>query len=226
MNRISKQYATYLFDCDGVILNSNRVKSQLFYETALPFGEAVAESFYDYHIAHGGISRYVKFDYLTSLLVRQGIKVDKAVLLKKYRKLVFKALLDCEIFDGLQELKRNTQEANWAVVSGSDETELRQIFAKRKIAEFFNNGVYGSPKSKDCIFKTLLETGLIKLPAIYFGDSKYDYIAAKNANIQFVFLHKWTEMSEWEDFVTANQIPHFADLKDVNDRLASGITLF
>ena len=74
--------------------------------------------------------------------------MDKAVLLKKYRKLVFKALLDCEIFDGLQELKRNTQEANWAVVSGNDETELRQIFAKERLQNFSTMAYTEAQKAK------------------------------------------------------------------------------
>ncbi len=47
-------YQTLIFDCDGVILNSNQVKTQAFYKATLSYGEAAAESLVNYHIQHGG----------------------------------------------------------------------------------------------------------------------------------------------------------------------------
>ncbi|MFH7588150.1 HAD family hydrolase, partial [Oceanimonas smirnovii] len=56
-------YVTLVFDCDGVVLNSNKVKTEAFYKAALPYGEAAAQAMVDYHVAHGGVSRYKKFAY-------------------------------------------------------------------------------------------------------------------------------------------------------------------
>jgi len=33
-----KQYKTLIFDCDGVILNSNKIKTQAFYDVAKIYG--------------------------------------------------------------------------------------------------------------------------------------------------------------------------------------------
>ena len=43
------QYATLIFDCDGVILDSNKIKTTAFYNTALPYGEDAAEALVNYH---------------------------------------------------------------------------------------------------------------------------------------------------------------------------------
>ena len=47
-----------IFDCDGVLLNSNEIKSNAFYKTALQYGEAEALKLVDYHIKNGGVARY------------------------------------------------------------------------------------------------------------------------------------------------------------------------
>ena len=50
------KYNTLIFDCDGVILNSNNIKSKAFYDVALPYGVKAAEELYTYHIKNNGIS--------------------------------------------------------------------------------------------------------------------------------------------------------------------------
>ena len=59
------KYDFYIFDCDGVILDSNNLKSRAYAEalTAEPL-ELVLE-FVEYHKENGGISRYEKFKYYT-----------------------------------------------------------------------------------------------------------------------------------------------------------------
>ena len=59
-----------VFDCDGVLLNSNKIKTQAFYKCALPYGEKYATMLADYHIENGGISRNYKFKYLTIFILR------------------------------------------------------------------------------------------------------------------------------------------------------------
>ncbi|NLC22432.1 MAG: HAD family hydrolase, partial [Halomonadaceae bacterium] len=37
MNFELKAYLTLVFDCDGVVLDSNRVKTEAFYQATLPY---------------------------------------------------------------------------------------------------------------------------------------------------------------------------------------------
>jgi len=58
MNKSLNEYQALVFDCDGVVLNSNKIKTQAFYEATKQFGHESAQALVDYHVANGGISRY------------------------------------------------------------------------------------------------------------------------------------------------------------------------
>ena len=65
MNKLDS-YKSFIFDCDGVILNSNKIKSNAFYEVASKYGKKEAKKLVNYHINNGGISRYKKFEYFSN----------------------------------------------------------------------------------------------------------------------------------------------------------------
>ena len=80
-----EHYRTLVFDCDGVVLDSNRVKTEAFHAAALPYGEEAAAELVAYHVAHGGISRYRKFEYLLQqILGRQESPEELQMLLQRY----------------------------------------------------------------------------------------------------------------------------------------------
>ena len=68
--------------------------------------------------------------------------------------------------------------------------------------------------NKDQIFKNNLKNNKINLPALYFGDSKYDYLSAKNNKIDFVFISSWTEFDSWQPFCEINNILTYNSLKE------------
>lgn len=194
------QYQTLVFDCDGVVLNSNKVKTDAFYRAALPYGEAAAKQLVEYHVARGGISRYKKFAWFVQNVVagQAGPSLDE--LLAAYAAEVRHGLLTCEIAEGLSELREKTKHANWLIVSGGDQQELREVFAERGLAELFDGGIFGSPDSKDVILERELAIGNISKRALFLGDSKYDYQAASTAGLDFIFLSDWSEVPDWQEF--------------------------
>ena len=67
------RYLTLIFDCDGVVLDSNRVKTEAFRAAAMPWGRAAAEALVANHVANGGVSRYEKFaSFLEHILPEQA----------------------------------------------------------------------------------------------------------------------------------------------------------
>lgn len=206
-------YATLIFDCDGVVLNSNRVKTDAFYQAALPYGEAAAQRLVDYHVQNGGISRYAKFAYFMEYLIEPGQEgpVLKELLLR-YAAEVREGLLTCEIAPGLQELRERTTHARWMIVSGGDQTELNHVFTSRGIASLFEGGIFGSPDTKDEILERELANGNIQRPALFLGDSKYDYQAASNAELDFVFLSGWSEVENSHFWVRENSLNQLEDV--------------
>lgn len=204
---------TLVFDCDGVILNSNKVKTDAFYNAALPYGKVLAEQLVDYHVNHGGISRYTKFEYFLKNIVpkdiifgNEGFEPQLKKLLAEYAQSVHQGLLECEVAPGLEELRRITPNTKWLIVSGGDQAELNEIFLKRELSHLFDGGIYGSPDTKDEILSRKIKSGHITLPALFLGDSKYDYEAASKANLDFIFLSGWSEVSDWEKWCCFNEI--------------------
>lgn len=203
-------YSTLVFDCDGVVLDSNKVKTRAFYNAALPYGEAAAQALVDYHVANGGISRYRKFEYFLETLVTQhaaGISgPDLQALLDAYATSVRHGLLNCAVAAGLAELRAATADARWLIVSGGDQAELREVFAQRGLAEMFDGGIFGSPDSKDEILSTQLANGNIRPRALFIGDSRYDHVASAGAGLDFLFVSQWTEFPGWQSYCQENAL--------------------
>lgn len=215
INDLSK-YKTIVFDCDGVILNSNGIKSHAFYEATKHYGHELASKLVDYHMMNGGISRYEKIKYfLNSILC---IDFDEEVyrnILKRFSVAVYNGLLSCEIAKGLAELKIKTEFTNWLIVSGGDQIELRNVFEERKIEKLFDGGIFGSPDEKSTILCREIDNDNIKTPALFIGDSKYDYEVAQDAGFDFIFLYRWTEVSDYISWTDSNLILKRRDILEI-----------
>lgn len=211
-----KKYKTICFDCDGVILNSNAIKANVFYEAALPYGEVLAQALRRYHVLNGGISRYQKFDYFLKELVSQNMSgPGLEELLEKFGDLVREGLLTCEIAMGLYELKEKNRLSNWCVVSGGDQKELRDIFQTRGLSSLFDVGIFGSPETKEEILEHLIHINFLKNPALFLGDSLYDHVVAKKFGLDFIFVSDWTEFSDHKQYCENNNIPVIRNLNQL-----------
>lgn len=200
------KYRTLVFDCDGVVLNSNKVKTEAFFNVALPYGKAKAQKLVDYHVARGGISRYTKFEWFLGQLTSGQARPKLEELLIAYAAEVRHGLLNCEIAEGLAELREKTKESNWLIVSGGDQQEIREIFTQRDLADLFDGGIFGSPDSKESIITRELNRGNIKFPALFLGDSRYDHIVAVGNHMDFLFLSGWSEFFQWPEYCLVNDI--------------------
>ena len=200
MRHSIEEYATIVFDCDGVVLNSNKVKTQAFYHAALPYGEMAAQELVNYHVTNGGISRYKKFAYFLDKIVADQTGPDLETLLEAYVSQVRQGLLSCEVAPGLENLRAHTSNARWLIVSGGDQTELKDILVQRGLGDLFDGGIFGSPDTKDEILNREVGNGNIQSPALFLGDSKYDYLASTAAGLDFVFVRGWSEFMNWRDF--------------------------
>jgi len=192
------KYDFFIFDCDGVILDSNKFKSNAFAE-ALPNEppDLVAE-FVQYHKQNGGISRYEKFRYYFEEMKKQveaEAEIDKA--LNNFAAIVSEGLLKCNYIPGVVEIIRELFNFNKQlfVVSGSDEKELIQVFRQRGIDHYFEN-IYGSPDNKVKNTRKVISSISATKNGLFFGVSKSDYIASKTFGLDFVFVK---EFSEWDN---------------------------
>lgn len=204
-----KKYKSIVFDCDGVVLDSNIVKTEAYFRTAKSLGanNEQAQALVDYHVRLGGISRYHKFDYYLREIVHQPVTEQRIqALLDTFARELEVVLMECRIADGLAALRAATPGANWMILSGGDQQEIRTLFAKRNLSHYFDGGLFGSPDNKDVVLAREKANGNLQSPALFIGDSKYDFEAATRAGLDFVFLSDWTEVADWQSFCQANKI--------------------
>jgi phosphoglycolate phosphatase-like HAD superfamily hydrolase len=208
--------ATIIFDCDGVVLNSNRIKTEAFYQAALPYGEIAAHALVDYHVANGGISRYQKFAYfIKNLLPSNAIGPSLTKLLRPFEMLVRKGLLTCEVAADLTVLRQRTPSTRWLIVSGGDQSELREVFTQRRLEALFDGGIYGSPDDKRTIVSREIDEGNIAMPALLLGDSRLDHEVAAEFGFDFIFVSQWTEFKEWKQYCEEHLITTIAQPADL-----------
>lgn len=209
------QYKTIVFDCDGVVLDSNVIKTEAYFRTAKNLGasDAQAQALVDYHVKLGGISRYHKFDwFLTEILQQPATSAAIQTWLDMFATELETGLMQCAIADGIESLRAHTTGANWMILSGGDQAEIRHLFARRVLASgtvletLFDGGLFGSPDNKDTVLAREIASGNIQFPALFIGDSKYDYEAAHRAGLDFVFVSDWTEVADWKSFCELNQL--------------------
>ena len=209
MQLILNKYKTIVFDCDGVVLDSNLVKTEAYFRTAKNLGanDDEAQALVDYHVKLGGISRYHKFDYYLREILHSPV-TEEAIqtLLDEFSSELQVGLMECDVANGLDGLRIITPQANWMIVSGGDQQEIRTLFSKRNLSHMFDGGLFGSPDNKDTVLAREKAAGNLKFPALFIGDSKYDYEAATQAGLDFVFLSDWTEVADWKDYCRDNEI--------------------
>ncbi|MEM6960178.1 MAG: HAD hydrolase-like protein [Myxococcota bacterium] len=215
-----RAYSSLIFDCDGVLLDSNRVKTAAFYEAALPFGSEVATRLVEYHKSLGGISRYEKFRYLLDHLVDDATRGPSyGQLLQRYARSVEVGLREARVAEALRELKAHTSESSWIVVSGSDQNELRRVLETKNIAHMFV-GIFGSPDSKTDILAREFQAGTACKNALFLGDSRHDHEVARAYGLDFVFVSGWTEFEGWRAYCAAQDIQTIDRVADLVPRSA------
>ena len=216
-----KKYKSLIFDCDGVILNSNKIKTKSFEKILREFNSDAIKEFIDYHKNNGGISRYKKLNhFLVNILPKYSKslknKNDQLLsLLEDYGKECKKSLYNSEVTSDLEKLRCMTQNISWLIVSGGDQKELRDVFKYKKLSKYFNGGIFGSPENKIDIVKRKIKEGLINYPALFLGDSKLDYIVAKKLNIDFLFVTDWTDLKDFKCFCKNNSIDMINSVSDL-----------
>ena len=218
-----KKYKSLIFDCDGVILNSNQIKTISFKKALKDYNKNAVNEFINYHNTNGGISRYTKIRFFLEVILpkhKSNINIPEnqyEIILKNYSYYCKNYLYKCEVAKGLEVLKDNTRGISWFIVSGGDQEELRDVFKQKKINHFFDGGIYGSPDSKDKIIKREVKKKNIVYPALFLGDSKLDHIAAKENNMDFIFVTNWTEFKSYKDYCRMNSLNKISCIFEINE---------
>ena len=177
------------FDFDGVLFNSNKIRTEGFKIIFKKFPKPFIDKLVDYHDMNGGLSRYHKIKYFFENILKEEITDEKLQnYANEYGKFMSKKLFDqrLKISDSINFLKNNRAKfIQIFIVSGSDQNELRSLCEFLEIKNLFN-GIYGSPTIKNELVKNVLKKNSLKLKdCCLIGDSLNDKEAALINGITF-----------------------------------------
>tara|TARA_B100001250_G_scaffold300104_1_gene261775 strand:- start:10199 stop:10861 length:663 start_codon:yes stop_codon:yes gene_type:complete len=198
-----KNYDSFFFDCDGVILNSNKIKTEAFRETLKNFSSEKVDEFINYHLINGGVSRYEKIEYFFKRIdPKENPEKLISESLNIFSDIVKNKLLECDLIDGIEEFLDSllSHSTKCFVMTGGDEDEVKFVFNKRSLSPYFTE-IMGSPKTKyenmDRIIQNHGDIGA----ALFFGDSKIDYEVSRKYGCEFVFISEKSEWVEGDSFI-------------------------
>ena len=200
------------FDCDGVILNSNYIKTEAFRKTLSNENEYQVEQFIDYHQRNQGVDRFKKFDFFFKK-VKQNFNIkDYNQAINKYSDLCRENLKKSKLVNGIKNFLIDANKKNYScyVISGSEQNELRNILKFKKLDKYFK-GIYGSPLTKVENLKKLSYNNPINHKDIFFGDAESDMKAAMSTNIQFIYI---SEHSDWNEAMSICRKNNFQTYKN------------
>jgi phosphoglycolate phosphatase-like HAD superfamily hydrolase len=177
------------WDFDGVILNSNEVRDNGFETVLKDFPTEQIEQLLTYHKQNGGLSRYVKFRYffehvrgeeVSEKEVNEWAAKSSIIMLNSLKD---KTLLIPETNDFIE---KNYLNYKMHIVSGSDQSELRELCKSLEIEHFFKS-IHGSPTPKKKWVKELIEKHRYDPnECVLIGDSFNDWEAASTSQINFL----------------------------------------
>lgn len=177
-----------IFDFDGVLAESVNIKTEAFAKLFEHEEPDAVRKIVEYHIAHGGVSRFEKFRYsYREVLKRPLPDAEFNSLCERFERLVLDAVIAAEEVRGATDCLNSLKDrAMMFVVSGTPQAEMRHIVEERGLKEYFK-GVYGSPETKTNLVNMILnEHGLGAKEVIFVGDAMTDYNAAMEAGTGFI----------------------------------------
>lgn len=191
-------------DFDGVLVDSNSIKVDAFFDVASRFFDtASALDLIDHHLQNPGDSRFTKFAWLINKNQRQGRLVRSDELLAAFSENVLFRVRSADRCPDLTRLiTRTTMTPHILSAAPTEEiTYLVDLFGWKKV---FESRIHGSPKTKADHLERLASTIDFK-QSIFVGDAPSDYQVSQRFGIPFVFVENW---SEWNPNVALRKQFH------------------
>lgn len=190
------------FDFDGVLAESVTAKTDAFREMYLPHGDAIAERVVDYHINHGGVSRFEKFRHWEKQFFDKELsEVELEEMANRFSELVLHKVIDSKAVPGsLWFLRKYAKTLRFWIITGTPTTEIKKIAKARAIDHFFE-GVHGSPENKRYWSEYLLNTfDLNRAETLFLGDATTDMDAAQFSKLHFALRHNEENKDLFTDY--------------------------
>jgi len=197
-----------LWDFDGVILDSMKIKGDGFVELFKEYDTKYIKEIEKYHYENGGVSRFEKIKYFYSHIIQEEIQEDKVLkLADQFAKIIENKLYDKKnlIGESVEFIKKNYKDYNFHIVSGAEHCELNSLCEFFEITKYFIT-IEGSPTKKSLLIKNILKQyNYRNEETILIGDAMTDYNASLENCIGFygynnIELSKYNYIKDFKEF--------------------------
>jgi len=185
---MSLNIKTILWDFDGVILDSMKVRDFGFKQIFNKFDKNKVDELISYHNFNGGLSRFHKIKYFYNKLLNKTITEEQVQQYADSFTIIMKKELSNPkhlIEDSVKFIIENYRNYHFHIVSGSEHNELNYLCKELGLVKYFKS-INGSPTPKIDLVKQIFHKERYKKEeAILIGDSINDYEAAQLNSIRF-----------------------------------------
>lgn len=191
-------YDLLLFDFDGVLFNTNRIKTEAFRQTLADYPRDKVDAFVRYHELNGGISRHIKFAHFFDYILGSpapASAVDDAI--SRFATVVVELMQKAEPLPGVATFLDSVKAKAIPMIicSGGNAEEIRNLLARHEMTDHFL-AVLGNEESKLDHARERIAPDYSRV--LFFGDSRYDMEVAEAFNFDFAFVTAVTDWPEGE----------------------------
>jgi len=183
--------SVFIFDFDGVLVDSVDIKTQAFAVLFSDYGKSVQDKVVAYHEANKGISRFVKLSHYHRNLLSESVGDDFLdARAREFSDIVVDRVVNAAEIPGADVfLKSWSKSRRCFVVSATPADEIKDIVQRRGWSTHFE-AVYGSPDSKlDNLRRLFNEFSVRPESCVFFGDASADRDAALAAGCDFIAVN-------------------------------------
>lgn len=210
------KYKTFFFDFDGVLADTEEVKTLAFAEMFEDHGPEVMSLVADHQRGHFGMNRFDNFCFYYSEYLGQRLDEEelKGLCERFSGKVVDKVVSAPEIAGAKSFLEKWTPGVTSHVISAVPQDEIRLIVERRGLGPHFK-GVYGAPQAKaEHVARIMEEESLNQEECLFFGDASGDYKAARACSIDFLAVLPGPDAPLLERHPHVRWVPDFQALVD------------
>ena len=201
-----------VFDFDGTVCDSARIKDEAFYLLYLDeMGAIFAERVRSYHMANAGTSRFDKIAHIEQQMLQRPAGAERVEeVANRFGSIVEDQVVASPLIQGVAEfLARGVEGRILTIASATPTDELRRIVHRRGLTPHFS-AVEGSPDTKgEIILRFLDRYGIQAERTVMVGDQMSDYVAATHAGVGFIGIG--TEAPDLDG--TLAVLPNLSDLE-------------
>ena len=181
-------------DFDGVLVDSNSIKTEAFFELAMKFfSTEAAKALVDHHQQDPGGSRFTKLAWLLSNYPPNQPTLNQSELESEFSSLVLEKIRTA---NRTPDLMLRLRDSNYVshILSAAPSLEITDLVQSFGWEDVFESRIHGSPETK---VEHLNKLGkLVNLEnSIFVGDAPTDFEVAQQFGMPFVFVSDWSEWS-------------------------------